>query len=81
IVVNNGHFGTIRMHQERHYPNRVHGTGLTNPDFAAYARAFGSGLPALIEIRIPQEASTPAATLEQVREQGRRARGETGPGA
>ncbi len=96
IVVNNGHFGTIRMHQERNYPGRVHGTGLTNPDFAAYARAFGAhgetvertadfapaleraltcGLPALIEIRIPQDASTPAATLEQIREQGRRARG------
>ena len=42
IVVNNSHFGTIRMHQERHYPNRVHGTGLTNPDFAAFARSFGA---------------------------------------
>ena len=42
IVVNNGQFGTIRMHQERHYPNRVHGTGLTNPDFAAFARSFGA---------------------------------------
>jgi acetolactate synthase-1/2/3 large subunit len=34
-------FGTIRMHQEREYPTRVHGTELRNPDFAAYARAFG----------------------------------------
>jgi acetolactate synthase-1/2/3 large subunit len=42
IVVNNAQYGTIRMHQERHYPNRVHGKGLTNPDFAAYARAFGA---------------------------------------
>jgi acetolactate synthase-1/2/3 large subunit len=95
IVVNNGHYGTIRMHQERHYPDRPHGTGLTNPDFAAYARSFGahgetvvataeflpalersiaSGLPALIEIRVPKEVSTPAATLEQIREQGRKAR-------
>jgi len=41
IVVNNGMYGTIRMHQERNYPGRVSGTGLTNPDFAAYARAFG----------------------------------------
>jgi acetolactate synthase-1/2/3 large subunit len=40
-VVNNGLYGTIRMHQEREYPGRVFGTGLTNPDFAAYARAFG----------------------------------------
>ena len=41
IVVNNGMFGTIRMHQERHYPGRVIGTGLRNPDFAALARAYG----------------------------------------
>jgi acetolactate synthase-1/2/3 large subunit len=41
IVVNNGMYGTIRMHQERHYPARVSGTDLVNPDFAAYARAFG----------------------------------------
>ncbi len=41
IVVNNGMYGTIRMHQERNYPGRVSGTDLTNPDFAAYARAFG----------------------------------------
>ncbi|MGH8733703.1 MAG: thiamine pyrophosphate-dependent enzyme, partial [Burkholderiales bacterium] len=33
--------GTIRMHQEREYPGRVYGTELKNPDFAAYARAFG----------------------------------------
>ena len=42
LVVNNGMYGTIRMHQERHYPGRVVGTALTNPDFAAYARAFGA---------------------------------------
>ncbi|MDC0012401.1 thiamine pyrophosphate-binding protein [Octadecabacter sp.] len=41
IVVNNGRYGTIRMHQEKHYPNRVSGTQLTNPDFAALARAYG----------------------------------------
>jgi acetolactate synthase-1/2/3 large subunit len=41
LVVNNGLYGTIRMHQEREYPGRVFGTGLQNPDFAAYARAFG----------------------------------------
>lgn len=95
IVVNNAQYGTIRMHQERHYPDRVHGTGLTNPDFVAYARSFGahgelvestaqfmpaferaaaSGLPAVIEIRIPQDQSTPGATLDQVREQGRKLR-------
>jgi acetolactate synthase-1/2/3 large subunit len=42
IVVNNAMYGTIRMHQERHYPGRVVGTDLRNPDFAAYARAFGA---------------------------------------
>jgi acetolactate synthase I/II/III large subunit len=42
LVVNNGMFGTIRMHQERHYPGRVVGTDLRNPDFVAYARAFGA---------------------------------------
>jgi acetolactate synthase-1/2/3 large subunit len=42
LVVNNGMYGTIRMHQEREYPARVHGTDLRNPDFAAYARAFGA---------------------------------------
>jgi acetolactate synthase I/II/III large subunit len=41
VLVNNGIYGTIRMHQEREYPGRVSGTGLTNPDFAAYAFAFG----------------------------------------
>ncbi len=41
VVVNNGLYGTIRMHQEREYPGRVYGTELKNPDFAAYARAFG----------------------------------------
>ena len=42
LVVNNGLYGTIRMHQEREYPGRVYGTDLRNPDFAAYARAFGA---------------------------------------
>lgn len=41
IVVNNGRYGTIRMHQERHFPGRVSGTDLANPDFAALARAYG----------------------------------------
>lgn len=41
FVVNNGMYGTIRMHQEREYPARVWGTALQNPDFAALARAYG----------------------------------------
>ncbi len=42
IVCNNGRYGTIRMHQEKHYPDRVSGTDLANPDFAALARAYGA---------------------------------------
>ncbi|MEE3121858.1 MAG: thiamine pyrophosphate-binding protein [SAR324 cluster bacterium] len=42
LVINNGMLGTIRMHQEKSYPGRVHGTALHNPDFAALARAYGA---------------------------------------
>jgi acetolactate synthase-1/2/3 large subunit len=41
VLLNNGIFGTIRMHQERDYPNRVAGTALRNPDFVALAQAYG----------------------------------------
>jgi len=41
IVVNNGIYGTIRMHQEKYFPGRVIATDLRNPDFAALARAYG----------------------------------------
>jgi acetolactate synthase-1/2/3 large subunit len=41
VLIDNGMYGTIRMHQERKYPSRVIATALRNPDFAAYARAFG----------------------------------------
>jgi acetolactate synthase-1/2/3 large subunit len=42
LVVNNGMYGTIRMHQERLFPGRVVGTDLVNPDFVAWAHAFGA---------------------------------------
>ena len=42
VVLNNNMYGTIRMHQERDYPARVHGSDLRNPDFAALARAYGA---------------------------------------
>ena len=42
LVVNNGMYGTIRMHQERTYPGRVIGTTLINPDFAALAKSYGA---------------------------------------
>jgi acetolactate synthase-1/2/3 large subunit len=42
MVFNNGMYGTIRMHQEKHYPGRVSATDLTNPDFSALARSYGA---------------------------------------
>lgn len=87
VVVNNSMYGTIRMHQERDYPGRVSATELTNPDFAALARAYGghgetvertqdfaaafqraeaSGIPAIIEVKLDQQAITPTRTLEQI---------------
>jgi acetolactate synthase I/II/III large subunit len=48
LVVNNGMLGTIRMHQERHYPGRPVATDLLNPDFVAFARSFGA-FAALVE--------------------------------
>jgi acetolactate synthase-1/2/3 large subunit len=42
VIANNGMYGTIRMHQERHFPGRVIATTLANPDFAAYAKSFGA---------------------------------------
>lgn len=72
VVVNNGSYGTIRMHQERHYPGRVVATDLTNPDFMALASAFGmrgyrvtrtdSFAPAFIDA----ESSGKAALIEIV---------------
>ena len=42
LVVDNGMYGTIRMHQERNFPGRVHATDIANPDFAALAEAHGA---------------------------------------
>ena len=42
VVSNNGSYGTIRTHQQRHFPNRVSGTDLANPDFVKLAEAFGA---------------------------------------
>jgi acetolactate synthase-1/2/3 large subunit len=65
ILIDNGMYGTIRMHQEREYPGRVSGTGLMNPDFAAYARAFG-GFGALVE-----KTADFAPAFEQARASGK----------
>ena len=56
VLADNGLYGTIRMHQEREYPGRVIATALTNPDFVAYAKAFG-GFGVLVE----KTADFPAA--------------------
>jgi acetolactate synthase-1/2/3 large subunit len=42
LIVNNGKYGTIRMHQERRYPGRVVATDLVNPDMVALAHSFGA---------------------------------------
>jgi len=49
IVINNGMYGTIRMHQEREFPGRVKHTELQNPDFAALARAYGANGETVVE--------------------------------
>ncbi len=56
LISDNGLYGTIRMHQEREYPGRVVATTLRNPDFAAYAQAFGG-----FGIRVEKTADFPAA--------------------
>jgi acetolactate synthase-1/2/3 large subunit len=56
IVMDNQEYGTIRTHQERHYPGRVSGTQLRNPDFAMMARAFGG-----FGIRVDEDVDVPAA--------------------
>ncbi len=60
IVCDNGLYGTIRMHQEREYPGRPSATALRNPDFAAYARAFG-GFGATVEATADFPAAFKAA--------------------
>jgi acetolactate synthase-1/2/3 large subunit len=64
LVVNNNRYGSIRAHQEMHYPERVIGTDLTNPDFVAFARSFGAYAE-----RVETTEEFPAA-LERARETG-----------
>src|SRR5262249_11962130 len=61
VLVDNRLYGTIRMHQEREYPGRVMATDLNNPDFAAYARAFG-GFGITVEKTADFAAAFKAAT-------------------
>jgi acetolactate synthase-1/2/3 large subunit len=53
VISNNNHYGTIRFHQETHFPGRTHATDLVNPDFAAWAQSFGA---AGFTVRTPEEA-------------------------
>jgi len=65
LVINNGMYGTIRMHQEREYPGRVYGTALTNPDFAALARAYGA------HGEVVEDTAQFAAAFERARASGK----------
>jgi acetolactate synthase I/II/III large subunit len=65
LVVNNGMYGTIRMHQERAYPGRVTATELENPDFAALAQAYGAAGEAVTD------AEAFPAALDRALEAGR----------
>ncbi len=56
LIVNNRSYGTIRMHQERHYPRRVSFTDIVNPDFVALAAAYGTHAE-----RVTATADFPAA--------------------
>ncbi|MFY9184682.1 thiamine pyrophosphate-dependent enzyme, partial [Limnohabitans sp.] len=66
VVLNNGMYGTIRMHQEREYPTHVTGSQLKNPDFAALAEAYG-----YVGVRIQKTAQFESALLDALaRSQG-----------
>jgi len=66
VVLNNGMYGTIRMHQEREYPDHVTGSKLQNPDFAALAAAYG-----YVGVRIEQTQKFETALRDALaREQG-----------
>lgn len=56
IIMDNQEYGTIRTHQERHYPDRISGTQLKNPDFALMAQAFGG-----FGIKVETDSDVPAA--------------------
>lgn len=62
VVMDNGEYGTIRTHQERHYPGRVSGTQLQNPDFALMAQAFGG-----FGVRVELDADVPTALAAALR--------------
>ncbi|MFP7674076.1 thiamine pyrophosphate-dependent enzyme [Marivita sp. S0852] len=71
IVIDNGRYGTIRVHQERAYPGRVSGTDLANPDFCAFARSFGAQATAVQDLAsftaaVAKARATPGVSLIHV---------------
>lgn len=62
VVMDNGQYGTIRMHQARDFPGRPSATALSNPDFAAFARSFG------LHAETVRETSAFAAALDRCRD-------------
>lgn len=68
IVFNNGMYGTIRMHQEKHFPARVYGTALKNPDFAKFAESFGaSGVQVASNVEFDQAFESALAHTRSTR--------------
>ncbi len=65
VLLNNGSYGTIRMHQEREFPTRVSGSALHNPDFAALARAYGYAGERITRTEEFEPALQAALTREQ----------------
>lgn len=65
LIADNGMYGTIRMHQQKHYPKRPSGTELVNPDFAAIARAYG-GFGALVATNADLETALAEARAASV---------------
>ena len=72
LLLNNGTYGTIRMHQEREYPAHVSGSSLTNPDFCALARAYGYAAECLtqtaeLEPALLRALAAPTGTVIEIR--------------
>ncbi|MXP09188.1 thiamine pyrophosphate-dependent enzyme [Pseudoblastomonas halimionae] len=67
LVIDNGVYGTIRMHQERDFPARVSGTSLANPDFAKFGEAFGAWTATVDDNPGFDDALTVAASLKGLR--------------
>jgi acetolactate synthase I/II/III large subunit len=65
VISDNGSYGTIRTHQEKHYPGRVAGTKLVNPDFTAWAKAFGAEVVTIANNSVAAEGVARALASEK----------------